>query len=96
MKRADSVTATTLVSTGPATAFELFTREIDDWWKHGRRFRPSVGDAGVLHFEPRVGGRLLETYADGTSFVFGNQYDAYARRTGRLLPRVKRENGATR
>jgi len=37
----------------------------------------------------------LSSWLDNVE-AFGNQYDAYARRTGRLLPRVKRENGATR
>jgi uncharacterized protein YndB with AHSA1/START domain len=65
------VTATTVVAADPATAFEVFTREIDAWWKQGPRFRPSVGGAGLLRLEPGAGGRLLEHYADGSTFEFG-------------------------
>ena len=62
---------TTLVAANPQTAFEIFTAEVDAWWKPGPKYRPAVGSGGVLRFEPRVGGRLLETYADGSSFEFG-------------------------
>ncbi len=71
MSRTDYVSVTTLVATDPATAFEIFTAEVNVWWKHGPRFRPSVHGAGVLRFEPGAGGRLLETYSDESSFEFG-------------------------
>ena len=71
MSRTDYVSVTTLVATDPATAFEIFTAEVNVWWKHGPMFRPSVHGAGVLRFEPGVGGRLLETYDDESSFEFG-------------------------
>src|SRR5688500_18916057 len=66
-----SVIATTAVACDPATAFEAFTTEVDAWWKQGPKYRPSVQGAGVLRFEPRAGGRFLETYRDGSEFVFG-------------------------
>jgi hypothetical protein len=50
----DSVTVTTVVRTGPAEAFRIFTDEIDAWWKRGSRYR--LRD-GVLRFD---GGRLFE------------------------------------
>ncbi len=71
MSRTESVIATTIVATDPATAFEVFTAEVNAWWKQGPRFRPSVHGPGVLRFEPGVGGRLLETYDDQSSFEFG-------------------------
>ena len=71
MSPAPSVTATTVVAADPATAFEVFTSEVDAWWKRGPQFRPSVRGPGVLQFEPRVGGRFLEVYKDGSSCEFG-------------------------
>jgi uncharacterized protein YndB with AHSA1/START domain len=71
MNHDDRIVVTTVVDADPATAFEIFTREVDAWWKRGPKFRPSVRGRGVLHFEPGVGGRLLETYDDGSTFVFG-------------------------
>jgi uncharacterized protein YndB with AHSA1/START domain len=69
--KVSKISATTLVAADPATAFTVFTEEVDTWWKRGPRFRPSVHGAGVLRFEGGVGGRLLETYDNGSSFEFG-------------------------
>jgi hypothetical protein len=60
------------VAADPATAFALFTTEVDAWWKRGPMFRPAVGKGGTLHFEPGSGGRLIETYEDGSAFEFGH------------------------
>jgi uncharacterized protein YndB with AHSA1/START domain len=70
MKRPASVIVTTLVAADPATAFRIFTDEVDAWWKQGPRFRPSASGAGVLRFEGGAGGCLLEAYEDGSSFEF--------------------------
>jgi uncharacterized protein YndB with AHSA1/START domain len=71
MSRAESVVVTTVVAADPATAFEVFTTEVDAWWKRGPRYRPSLRGPGVLRFEPGVGGRFLETYEDESTFEFG-------------------------
>jgi uncharacterized protein YndB with AHSA1/START domain len=71
MNHTDQIAVTTVVDTDPATAFEAFTEEVDAWWKQGPRFRPSVRGSGILHFESGVGGRLIETYDDKSTFVFG-------------------------
>jgi hypothetical protein len=42
-------------------AFRVFTEEIDQWWRRGLRYRVSGKGRGILHLEPRVGGRLFET-----------------------------------
>lgn len=42
-------------------AFRVFTEEIDQWWQRGLRYRVSGKGRGVLHLEPRVGGRLFES-----------------------------------
>jgi uncharacterized protein YndB with AHSA1/START domain len=58
----DSASATVLVSVAPEVAFDVFTREIDLWWKQGPRFRIAGKRRGQLNFEPGVGGRLFETF----------------------------------
>lgn len=42
-------------------AFDVFTREVDLWWRHGPKFRIAGRRVGRLSFEPGVGGRLTET-----------------------------------
>jgi hypothetical protein len=71
MSRTQSVVVTTVVATDPATAFDVFTQDVDAWWKQGPKFRPSVRGRGTLRFEPGVGGRLVETYDDESTFEFG-------------------------
>lgn len=70
MSSTDSVSVTTLVAVDPATAFELFTDEVDSWWKRGPRFRPGIDRSGAMRFERGVGGRLLEVYDDATRDAF--------------------------
>jgi uncharacterized protein YndB with AHSA1/START domain len=66
LTRGDSVTVTTVVAVPPAEAFRLFTGEVDAWWGRGPRFRFGPSGDGTLRFEPGVGGRLVEEFADGT------------------------------
>jgi hypothetical protein len=61
---------TTVVAVDPETAFELFTAEVDAWWRRGPRHRFSATRAGVMRFEPGVGGRLLEVYNDAQSNAY--------------------------
>jgi uncharacterized protein YndB with AHSA1/START domain len=58
----DSARVTVMVAVPAEVAFEVFTQEIDLWWKRGPRFRPMGRKPGVLHFEGGVGGRLFESY----------------------------------
>jgi uncharacterized protein YndB with AHSA1/START domain len=57
----DSASVSVLVKVSPEQAFDVFTREIDLWWKQGPRYRIGARQPGQLSFEPGVGGRLLET-----------------------------------
>jgi uncharacterized protein YndB with AHSA1/START domain len=49
------------VRVAQAEAFRIFTEEIDQWWRRGLRYRVG-GKGGILHLEPRVGGRLFESF----------------------------------
>ena len=59
MRSSDRVSVTTIVAADPATAFAVFTEEIDQWWRRGPRYR-GEGEASVIVLEAGVGGRLLE------------------------------------
>ena len=58
----DVATVTVFVEVDQADAFEVFTAEIDQWWRQGPAFRIAGRRRGELHFEPGVGGRLFETF----------------------------------
>ena len=64
---ADKVAVTVFVAVPPADAFEVFTTEIDQWWRRGPAYRVSGKQPGVLHLEPRLGGRLFEEYREGSA-----------------------------
>jgi len=66
----DCVRATTVVPADPATAFALFTSEVDLWWRRGPRFRHGLGRPSVMRFEGEEGGRLLEVYTDAAGGAF--------------------------
>ena len=57
----DRVSASVFVAAPPDIAFEVFTEQIDTWWRHGLKFRVGGRGLSVLHLEPRLGGRLFET-----------------------------------
>jgi uncharacterized protein YndB with AHSA1/START domain len=71
MKPTDSVTVTTLLDVDPRTAFQIFTDDVDLWWRRGPRFRPEVDGDGTMRFEPGPGGRFLEVYESGKVFEIG-------------------------
>jgi uncharacterized protein YndB with AHSA1/START domain len=58
-----------------ARAFAAFTEQIGDWWRPNGLFQFTEGRDGALAFEPGPGGRLVETYPDGSSFVVGHIRD---------------------
>jgi uncharacterized protein YndB with AHSA1/START domain len=59
------------VAATPERAFDVFTREIGLWWQHNGLFQFTRRGAGTLALEPREGGRLTETYDDGSVFEIG-------------------------
>ncbi len=63
MSAADDAAVVTVLVEAPAPlAFEVFTLEIDAWWRTGPRFRMAGKTRGKLWFEPRLGGRLYESF----------------------------------
>jgi hypothetical protein len=61
---------TVTVRPAPDVAFALFTGRTADWWPLATH---SVGraDARSVVVEPGVGGRIVETLADGSTAVWG-------------------------
>lgn len=57
----DGATVRVSVRVPRPRAFEVFTREIDLWWRQGPRYRIAGRRPGQLTFEEHVGGRLFET-----------------------------------
>ena len=72
MTEPDRARVTTFVKVDPADAFEVFTAEIDAWWRNSPRFRFGRGKTGTLSFDAGPAGRrLLERFEDGTEFEVG-------------------------
>ena len=71
MIRGDQAKVSMAVDVTPDDAFRIFTEEIDRWWRRGLEYRVSGKNRGILHLEPRVGGRLFESIetAKGTHVV---------------------------
>lgn len=67
----DQARVTAFVEVSPDDAFEVFTLEIDRWWKRGPRYRVAGKEPGVMHLEPRLGGRIFEEYAPGALHEIG-------------------------
>jgi Activator of Hsp90 ATPase homolog 1-like protein len=56
---------TVRVAVDPLTAFDVFTTEIDQWYRKGAAVLAEATRGSTLRFEPGVGGRLLEVRDDG-------------------------------
>ena len=59
-----SMTETIEVDVDPATAFQAFTDEYDQWWDHGPINAYESWRLVERRIEPGVGGRLVEDYGD--------------------------------
>jgi uncharacterized protein YndB with AHSA1/START domain len=64
----DQARVSVAVAVPPAFAFRIFTEEIDQWWRRGFKYRMAGNNPGIIHLEPKLGGRLFESYetASGT------------------------------
>jgi uncharacterized protein YndB with AHSA1/START domain len=49
------------VEVPPEVAFDIFTRDIDRWWRHGIKFRHAGRRSGLVCMELHAGGRLFES-----------------------------------
>jgi uncharacterized protein YndB with AHSA1/START domain len=49
------------VEVPPEAAFDIFTEDIDRWWRRGLRYRHSASSTGIIRIEPRLNGRLYES-----------------------------------
>lgn len=58
----DVARASVLVSVTHEEAFRVFTEDIDAWWRRGPKYRVSGRHRGILRLEPRVDGRLIESF----------------------------------
>jgi uncharacterized protein YndB with AHSA1/START domain len=70
----DQAVVSVFVRVSPTDAFEVFTNEIELWWRTGPAYRIAGKRRGRLALEAGVGGRLFETFegAHGErTFVFG-------------------------
>ena len=62
---ADVAAVTMFVAVTPSDAFDVFTADIDQWWRRGRAYRAGLGPS-TMHLEPRLGGQLYELYEPHT------------------------------
>jgi uncharacterized protein YndB with AHSA1/START domain len=63
----DKARVTVFVAVDPRDAFDVFTLEIDTWWRHGKRFRGAA--SGHLEFRGGAGGTLVEASRDGEHVI---------------------------
>jgi uncharacterized protein YndB with AHSA1/START domain len=59
--RNDAARVSVSVAVPPAVAFEIFTGDIDRWWRRALKFRRSGRRSDFIRLEPGIGGRLLES-----------------------------------
>jgi uncharacterized protein YndB with AHSA1/START domain len=60
----DQVRVTVSVAVLPHEAFEVFTQEIDLWWRRGPKYRHLTGERALIAIEPKLHGRVFESIAD--------------------------------
>jgi len=65
----ERVVVSTFVEVAPRDAFEIFTRDIDRWWKRSPRYRTLPGQTGKLSFEGSPPARLVEREAENVTLL---------------------------
>jgi uncharacterized protein YndB with AHSA1/START domain len=65
----DKVRVQTFVQLNIGRCFDVFTLELDSWWRRGRAYRVGGKHEGALHLEPKVGGRVFQAYGEGGARV---------------------------
>ena len=61
----DSARVSVAVAVPPPLAFQVFTEDIDRWWRRGPKFRHAGSSSGFIRIEPQLGGRLYECFDRG-------------------------------
>lgn len=69
MSAGDVVKVQTFVRVPVQVAFEVFTLELDAWWRTGPAYRVGGRHQGAMHLEPRLGGRVFQEYGERGSSV---------------------------
>lgn len=54
----------------PRTAFDVYTRDIGQWWRRHTHYWNDSKRAVTIRFEPFVGGRFIEVYDERTGEGF--------------------------
>ena len=76
MSGTDQARVVVSVAAPAALAFEVFTAEIDLWWRRGLQYRHFGGERALIAIEPREGGRVFETLGeDGPVHEIGRVLD---------------------
>ncbi len=60
----DKVRVQTFVRVPVAEAFDVFTLELDAWWGRGKAYRIGGKHVGPMQLEPRLGGRVTQSYGE--------------------------------
>lgn len=58
----DKVRVQTFVRVPRRDAFDVFTLELDVWWRQGPAYRIGGKHQGPMHLEPKLGGRVFQEY----------------------------------
>jgi len=73
---------TSVQGTVPLTleeAFDIYVNKMNTWWPRQGvfpySFAPSTTQPRYIRFEPKIGGRYYETFADDTEYVIGHITD---------------------
>jgi uncharacterized protein YndB with AHSA1/START domain len=62
----DAASASVFVRVPCVEAFDVFTNEIDQWWRTGQKYRIAGRRRGAIFLEPKLGGRMFETFEQST------------------------------
>ncbi len=65
--KGDRVKASISIRLPQQQTFDLFTAQIENWWKRGPRYRNSGATVGLIHIEPKLDGRLFESWSEGNA-----------------------------
>ena len=60
----DQARVTVSVAVPRQEAFEVFTQQIDLWWRRGPQYRQLDGERALIAIEAHEGGRVFETLGD--------------------------------